>query len=235
MIRRPPRSTRCCTLFPYTTLFRSRGGYVFHCSQRARDAWIAALVRGHHARDGSTRNARPAGVAQRRATREGRQERRVEGDGLDPHVGIAEGESLKTTEGRGELVLLAAGNLRLDGLEIPRLLRDLAGGHLLCAGQGEGGDERYIHGAGAAESRSRWRVAARRDRARRLDREHAQRGLQKIEPAVEHEATRVGALELFAQVLRDQSDQTSADPHGDPRGELDRPVHDEIGRASCRE
>src|SRR5881296_4528824 len=23
MIRRPPRSTRCCTLFPYTTLFRS--------------------------------------------------------------------------------------------------------------------------------------------------------------------------------------------------------------------
>src|SRR5881296_2904826 len=23
LIRRPPRSTRCCTLFPYTTLFRS--------------------------------------------------------------------------------------------------------------------------------------------------------------------------------------------------------------------
>src|SRR3546814_16590394 len=27
MIRRPPRSTRTDTLFPYTTLFRSRGGY----------------------------------------------------------------------------------------------------------------------------------------------------------------------------------------------------------------
>src|SRR5881296_4404508 len=26
MIRRPPRSTRCCTLFPYTTLFRSDHG-----------------------------------------------------------------------------------------------------------------------------------------------------------------------------------------------------------------
>src|SRR3546814_10172868 len=26
MIRRPPRSTRADTLFPYTTLFRSRGG-----------------------------------------------------------------------------------------------------------------------------------------------------------------------------------------------------------------
>src|SRR5206468_9687657 len=145
----------------------------------------------------------------------------------DPDVGIAEGESLKTTEGRGELILLAAGDLRLDGLEIPRLLRDLAGGHLLRAGQGEGGDECYIHGAGAAESRYRRRVEASRDRARCLDREHAQRGLQEIEPAVEHEATRVGALELFAQVLRDQSDQTSADPHGDLRGERDRPVHDD--------
>src|SRR3546814_1239103 len=28
MIRRPPRSTRTDTLFPYTTLFRSRSGYV---------------------------------------------------------------------------------------------------------------------------------------------------------------------------------------------------------------
>src|SRR3546814_6006535 len=27
MIRRPPRSTRTDTLFPYTTLFRSHGGY----------------------------------------------------------------------------------------------------------------------------------------------------------------------------------------------------------------
>src|SRR5881296_2373492 len=25
VMRRPPRSTRCCTLFPYTTLFRSSG------------------------------------------------------------------------------------------------------------------------------------------------------------------------------------------------------------------
>src|SRR3546814_7482646 len=36
MIRRPPRSTRTDTLFPYTTLFRSKGG-----------AWLAApSVRG---------------------------------------------------------------------------------------------------------------------------------------------------------------------------------------------
>src|SRR3546814_13479916 len=35
MIRRPPRSTRTDTLFPYTTLFRSRGG------QRMPDAGLA--------------------------------------------------------------------------------------------------------------------------------------------------------------------------------------------------
>src|SRR3546814_5957822 len=30
MIRRPPRSTRTDTLFPYTTLFRSRDGHIRH-------------------------------------------------------------------------------------------------------------------------------------------------------------------------------------------------------------
>src|SRR3546814_9212855 len=40
MIRRPPRSTRTDTLFPYTTLFRSRGrapgGHLAAASDRAR-------------------------------------------------------------------------------------------------------------------------------------------------------------------------------------------------------
>src|SRR3546814_19052620 len=31
MIRRPPRSTRTDTLFPYTTLFRSDEAYLCHC------------------------------------------------------------------------------------------------------------------------------------------------------------------------------------------------------------
>src|SRR3546814_9322415 len=40
MIRRPPRSTRTDTLFPYTTLFRSeRGGAEFGFLQRRADAW----------------------------------------------------------------------------------------------------------------------------------------------------------------------------------------------------
>src|SRR3546814_18333143 len=36
MIRRPPRSTRTDTLFPYTTLFRSPRGVLPGCGMRAR-------------------------------------------------------------------------------------------------------------------------------------------------------------------------------------------------------
>src|SRR3546814_17358732 len=37
MIRRPPRSTRTDTLFPYTTLFRSEGPYCAVC----HDMWLS--------------------------------------------------------------------------------------------------------------------------------------------------------------------------------------------------
>src|SRR5881628_4085790 len=43
MIRRPPRSTRQSTLFPYTTLFRSRAGY------RDGQALLGELV--HHGQE----------------------------------------------------------------------------------------------------------------------------------------------------------------------------------------
>src|SRR3546814_14533991 len=44
MIRRPPRSTRTDTLFPYTTLFRSgwRARTGIHAEQRVRGAVIGA-------------------------------------------------------------------------------------------------------------------------------------------------------------------------------------------------
>src|SRR3546814_739219 len=42
MIRRPPRSTRTDTLFPYTTLFRSRAG-IFH-----EDAHFGLLARNRN-------------------------------------------------------------------------------------------------------------------------------------------------------------------------------------------
>src|SRR3546814_14286351 len=52
MIRRPPRSTRTDTLFPYTTLFRSLPG----------DAWVQRLVRVHagHRRPGRHQRHRTA-------------------------------------------------------------------------------------------------------------------------------------------------------------------------------
>src|SRR3546814_18905620 len=41
MIRRPPRSTRTDTLFPYTTLFRSRLATVME--QRTTDEWLELM------------------------------------------------------------------------------------------------------------------------------------------------------------------------------------------------
>src|SRR3546814_19838017 len=54
MIRRPPRSTRTDTLFPYTTLFRSHqeGFGLYQVTQKAGERWSAARayvepLRGH--------------------------------------------------------------------------------------------------------------------------------------------------------------------------------------------
>src|SRR3546814_6227145 len=44
MIRRPPRSTRTDTLFPYTTLFRSRDAHVRRIGAAERAAQEAAAV-----------------------------------------------------------------------------------------------------------------------------------------------------------------------------------------------
>src|SRR3546814_12580482 len=43
MLLRPPRSTRTDTLFPYTTLFRSKGPLVLEC--------VTKRVRGHYEGD----------------------------------------------------------------------------------------------------------------------------------------------------------------------------------------
>ena len=46
MIRRPPRSTPGRTLFPYTTLFRSRGSALMHVnSQGALNSWASSRAR----------------------------------------------------------------------------------------------------------------------------------------------------------------------------------------------
>src|SRR3546814_17941623 len=46
MIRRPPRSTRTDTLFPYTTLFRSRLDYRIHTYPKPVLCWGSGIVMG---------------------------------------------------------------------------------------------------------------------------------------------------------------------------------------------
>src|SRR3546814_9848623 len=63
MIRRPPRSTRTDTLFPYTTLFRSpdvRAGGAFHplCEGAASLCDRALFARGRPADDGTRQATR---------------------------------------------------------------------------------------------------------------------------------------------------------------------------------
>src|SRR3546814_4161381 len=71
MIRRPPRSTRTDTLFPYTTLFRSPGiGERFSTDRRARDRAGRCELGGRGARAGRSRRAggrRRAAAADRRS------------------------------------------------------------------------------------------------------------------------------------------------------------------------
>src|SRR3546814_12181159 len=45
MILRPPRSTRTCSLFPYTTLFRSGGSMPWVFSNRAKRAWWSVHIK----------------------------------------------------------------------------------------------------------------------------------------------------------------------------------------------
>src|SRR3546814_7567097 len=59
MIRRPPRSTRTDTLFPYTTLFRSARRSAADDDERRRGAGAAAAGDGVP-RDGSGQAGKPA-------------------------------------------------------------------------------------------------------------------------------------------------------------------------------
>src|SRR3546814_8352868 len=73
MIRRPPRSTRTDTLFPYTTLFRSRAGQ--HRRDDRADQDLGQPQRGPRADAGAHLGAGPG----RRTARLGRQRRLASG------------------------------------------------------------------------------------------------------------------------------------------------------------
>src|SRR3546814_16594120 len=72
MIRRPPRSTRTDTLFPYTTLFRS-----------------AALLPGRHLRDRARRRRRISTPADQRAELRPLQNLRYQGPDAEHRLGHA--------------------------------------------------------------------------------------------------------------------------------------------------
>src|SRR3546814_9412449 len=97
MIRRPPRSTRTDTLFPYTTLFRSAGG-------------LARMKSGTAARLGAVQRAEGDAVDLRnqRAARIA--------DAADPSVQIFAGPGVQEDLARG----------RGQGAALPGLLMNLA-------------------------------------------------------------------------------------------------------------
>src|SRR3546814_4194292 len=67
MIRRPPRSTRTDTLFPYTTLFRSAGGLAVLVEQAADGAAGSVVHAGNAAgTDGDELLLGEAGAGHRR-------------------------------------------------------------------------------------------------------------------------------------------------------------------------
>src|SRR3546814_12432188 len=49
MSRRPPRSTRTYTLFPYTTLFRSHEAYSLVCARNGPDHAASSIIKRAHA------------------------------------------------------------------------------------------------------------------------------------------------------------------------------------------
>src|SRR3546814_12672688 len=98
MIRRPPRSTRTDTLFPYTTLFRSDGAGLIG-ALAGRDGEEALDFRMQNFRLLAHVGGQPAGALQAGAARRGGQRQqsveRVEGgigsEILDQEIGRASG------------------------------------------------------------------------------------------------------------------------------------------------
>src|SRR3546814_4653888 len=96
MIRRPPRSTRTDTLFPYTTLFRSAG------ARARRGVRVAAS-------DGGAVRSRPRRAAGSRPDGPGRTGRAAERAADGPAVDFAKGSGLLSGDGHE----LSAGRGRL--------------------------------------------------------------------------------------------------------------------------
>src|SRR3546814_19139555 len=77
MIRRPPRSTRTDTLFPYTTLFRSARRFRFLDALVPQYSGVGAALSGHRGRSARVGQLRYAADIRYRRLREDRKSTRL--------------------------------------------------------------------------------------------------------------------------------------------------------------
>src|SRR3546814_161203 len=149
MIRRPPRSTRTDTLFPYTTLFRSlvahealrahrRAPYEHEAPQRRR-----CRPRGREARDDDHRSVAPPDLhvtdpVRSPSTRRAGASEEAAGEGL----AVARGAGILCAEHLEQVdVALASGLVVLDLVEqAVELSRDVGATRSRVADASEGGD-----------------------------------------------------------------------------------------------
>src|SRR3546814_13561298 len=110
MLRRPPRSTRTDTLFPYTTLFRSIDGELCRPVQVLEGAVVA--VDGKGALDPTARIGRPADMDR----------------AADVSIGLAAGLQVAPLAGHLEEIEPALGDLRETGQADPAKGRRPPGG-----------------------------------------------------------------------------------------------------------
>src|SRR3546814_5343836 len=133
MIRRPPRSTRTDTLFPYTTLFRSRPRWreARRRQLRARPARFADGFGGAH----RPRPGRDHGAGRDGAAARGRVEQVVvDGAQLAVQLVILRGKGDRRQD---DVALQVAGGLYADVVELARPAADVfVVGEVLGAGIG---------------------------------------------------------------------------------------------------
>ena len=111
------------------------------------------------------------------------------------------------------------------------MVGDLTLGEPFPAGAGEQGDEGDVDRARRPETRPGRRVAAGDNRTARLDREHPQRRLEEVEPPVDDEPRRIGALQLLAEIFGYEPEERATDLELGVRVELDRGIDHEAALA----
>ena len=120
--------------------------------QRGGHGAVAAVVGVHDPADGGAGEPGRAGVHEHHPALQLREHGGVEGQRLDRGVGVAELEAEEAAEGRGELVLSAAGDGGLDCLETARQIRHGARIAGLTPRRTECTDDRHVERARAAEA-----------------------------------------------------------------------------------